>query len=413
MKKKSHLLLPLTLVLTLVLSFAPLLCNNAYAGTIVSSGTFGESGDNLTWSLDSDGTLTIGGSGGMTTEVQSARPWEDDPESVYVRNVKKAIIQEGVTNIGYSVFAFYPNLTNVTIPESVKLIGIYAFYDCENLTGIHLPSGITTIPYGAFESCTKLSDINIPDGVTSIGYKAFYDCFALKSITIPQSVTEIDDTAFGRSSRVSDEDGLFEPAIYGYSGSYAQEYAKAKSLKFVALDAPAPAPAPVNPDPGTNNNSQNPVTPAPAAADGAANGAVVETSDGTVKVTSNDADTVAYVKANNVKSVTVPATVSLNGKTYKVTEIWANAFKGTKATAVTIGNNVKNIKTKAFNGSKVTTLNVKSKLLTKKTVKGSLKGSKVKTVKVKVGSKSQNKKFVKKYKSFFTKANAGKKATVK
>ena len=111
--------------------------------------------------------------------------------------------------------------------------------------------------------------------------------------------------------------------------------------------------------------------------------------------------------------MTVPVTVSLNGKTYKVTEIWANAFKGTKATSVTIGNNVKTIKAKAFNGSKVTTLNVTSKSLTKKSVKGSLKGSKVKIVKVKVGSKSQNKKFVKKYKSFFTKANAGKKVTVK
>lgn len=149
------------------------------------------------------------------------------------------------------------------------------------------------------------------------------------------------------------------------------------------------------------------------AADAADNAAVKAADGSTVKVTSNSANTVAYTKAKNAKSVTVPASVSLNGKTYKVTEISANAFKGTKATTVTIGKNVKTIKAKAFNGSKVTTLNVKSKSLTKKSVKGSLKGSKVRTVKVKVGSKAQNKKFVKKYKKIFTKVNAGKKVTIK
>ena len=46
-------------------------------------------------------------------------------------------------------------------------------------------------------------------------------------------------------------------------------------------------------------------------------------------------------------------------------------------------------------------------------VKGSLKGSKVKTVQVKVGSKKLNKKYVKKYKKIFTKKICGKKVKVK
>ena len=112
----------------------------------------------------------------------------------------------------------------------------------------------------------------------------------------------------------------------------------------------------------------------------------------TYKITSATALTVQYVKtASAAKSVTVPATVKLsNGKTYKVTSIGAKAF-----------------------GKKVKTVTVKTKNLTKKTIKKALKSSKVKTVKVKVGSKSANKKFVKKYKKIFTKANAGKKVTVK
>ena len=56
---------------------------------------------------------------------------------------------------------------------------------------------------------------------------------------------------------------------------------------------------------------------------------------------------------------------------------------------------------------------VKTKFLKKAAVKGSLKGSKIKTVQVKVGRKSVNNKYIKKYKKYFTKANAGKKVTVK
>ena len=97
------------------------------------------------------------------------------------------------------------------------------------------------------------------------------------------------------------------------------------------------------------------------------------------------------ITAVNAKTVTVPAAVKIGGKTFSVTKISAKAFKGSKATK----------------------LIVKTKKLTKKSVKGSLKGSKIKTVQVKVGKKSVNKKYVKKYKKFFTKKNAGRTVTVK
>ncbi len=53
------------------------------------------------------------------------------------------------------------------------------------------------------------------------------------------------------------------------------------------------------------------------------------------------------------------------------------------------------------------------KLLKNNTVKGSLKSSKIRTVKVKVGSKKETKKYLKKYKKLFTRKIAGKKAAVK
>ncbi len=68
-----------------------------------------------------------------------------------------------------------------------------------------------------------------------------------------------------------------------------------------------------------------------------------------------------------------------------------------------------------FKGTKVKTITLKTKKLTKKSVKNLLKGCKAKkiTIKVKVGSKKENQKYVKKYKKYFTKKNAGKKAVVK
>ena len=123
---------------------------------------------------------------------------------------------------------------------------------------------------------------------------------------------------------------------------------------------------------------------------------------------------VAFKAAKNAKKVTVPAAVKLaDGKTYNVTSVNAKAFKGKKIRTVTIGKNVKKIKKNAFKKSKATKMIVKSKLLKKAAVRGALKGSKIKTIQVKVGKKSLNKKYLKNYKKIFTKKNAGKKATIK
>ena len=144
---------------------------------------------------------------------------------------------------------------------------------------------------------------------------------------------------------------------------------------------------------------------------GAAVGSTKKVGANSYKVLSKS--TVAFSKAKNKKSVTVPASVKIGGTSYKVTQITANAFKGSKIETVTIGKNVKVIKKNAFKGSKAAKLILKTKLLRKAKVKLCLKGSKIKTVQVKVGKKSVNKTYVKKYKKLFTKKNAGRKVKVK
>lgn len=132
----------------------------------------------------------------------------------------------------------------------------------------------------------------------------------------------------------------------------------------------------------------------------------------TYKIPSTKNKAVEYIGTNSKsKTVTIPDTVKIDGKTYKVTSIAANAFKNnTKITSVTIGNNVTNIEKNAFKGAKkCTTIVIKSDKLTKKELKGCLSGSSVKTIKL-IG---KAKKMYKKYVAYFAKANCGKKVTVK
>ena len=72
----------------------------------------------------------------------------------------------------------------------------------------------------------------------------------------------------------------------------------------------------------------------------------------------------------NAKSVVIPATVYSGGKTYPVTAIAPNAFKGMKKlTSITIGKYVKTIGKKAFyNCRKLKKVTFKTKKLTKKSV---------------------------------------------
>ena len=174
-----------------VLMIASLLPATALAVDIVDSGTCGAKGSNLTWTLDSEGVLTISGSGDMHGYGSSDAPWYGSRS-----RVKSAVIAEGVTSIGESAFENCRSLTSVTIPNSVTSIGGCAFDECWSLTSVTIPDSVTSIGDSAFASCTSLTSVTIPDSVTSIGGGAFNGCTSLTSVTIPDGVTIINDAVF-------------------------------------------------------------------------------------------------------------------------------------------------------------------------------------------------------------------------
>ena len=196
MKKKL-----LVLLLTLAAVFA-LLTISVSAADIVDSGTCGE---NLTWTLDSDGVLTISGTGatgamGNYMDSDNNRsPWYLYTDIDSATDINSAIIQSGVTSIGDYAFSDCWNLLHIEIPDSVTSIGEGAFEFCQNLNIINIPASVTTICNYTFDSCRSLMSVKIPESVTSIGEGAFGFCDSLTSLTIPESVTSIGEAAFCES----------------------------------------------------------------------------------------------------------------------------------------------------------------------------------------------------------------------
>ncbi|MCD8347531.1 MAG: fibronectin type III domain-containing protein [Lachnospiraceae bacterium] len=241
----------------------------------VATTASGTCGDDLTWTLDSSGVLTITGTGAMTEGWSSSNvPW-----SKYTGSIKSVSIGDKVTTIGDWAFANCENLTSVVIPDSVTEIGEQAFHyctslenvtigsgvtlidkraflGCESLTNLVIPDNVITIDYWAFHSCSGLTNVSIGSGVETVGSQAFAECSSLKSVTIPPTVNTIGAEAFGcyflsyadATSTVavenSDEAMAIEGGwyvayedflIYGYTGTAAETYANKYNITFISI----------------------------------------------------------------------------------------------------------------------------------------------------------------------------------
>ncbi len=159
---------------------------------VASAADSGACGDNATWTLDDNGTLTISGTGktkGYGLSVHKL-PW------YYTHsNIKSVIIEEGITSICDYAFYNCSNLSSVSLPDSLEEIGYGAFMNCANLTNIALPDALEQIGSNAFQS-TGIFNIIIPPNISIIEYATFAWCSNLKTISIPLGVTCFKNQAF-------------------------------------------------------------------------------------------------------------------------------------------------------------------------------------------------------------------------
>ena len=278
MKRIAAFLLVLSvLVLSVLLSFsAPALAdaaqslNNEIRSTINDPDRTAASGDVLdqgtlaggvTWTFDSDGTLTISGQGDMgdfdwNYEEQNVRqPWADHRD-----DITRAVIGEGVTRIGDNAFRRCTSLRTIVIPGTVTEIGWCPFISCgaleafevspENpafadrdgvlfdksmtnlltypanrpgdvyrvpdgvesigdfeysrLRFITMPGSVTEITGSAFSGCDNLETLILPEKLTELSSYLFWGCDSLQSIVIPKSVTAIQTSVLFLCDNIKD-----------------------------------------------------------------------------------------------------------------------------------------------------------------------------------------------------------------
>ena len=201
MKRCNKIISILLSIIMTVLSIS-IIQLNSFA-VMPASGTTGE----CTWTLDSDGVLTISGNGKMADyDLSKSAPWGT--------SITEVVIENGVTSIGTFAFTDCTSLANVTIGNSVTEIGWCAFSSCTSLASITIPDSVTRIANWAFGGCKSLKSITIPDSVTSIGNSAFENCRSLTSITIHDSVIGISKGAFYNTAYYNNESNWNNRILY-------------------------------------------------------------------------------------------------------------------------------------------------------------------------------------------------------
>ena len=182
--RKRILSLLLAIIMTISLGTTVLADDNA----IVNSGTCGE---NLTWTLDSAGLLTISGTGEM---------W--DSAFSYNKDIKSVRLPDAITQIPYKAFSGCTNLKNIRLPDSVTQIDEDAFGNCDLqeqvVQEIVSSDNITHIDARAFIGNGNIHTVHIGKNVEYIQTEtfnymstpSFHDCTNLTSITVsPENQT--------------------------------------------------------------------------------------------------------------------------------------------------------------------------------------------------------------------------------
>ncbi len=241
-------------------------------------------------------------------------------------NLTTVIFENGskLTSIGWSAFNNCPSLRSISLPETVNSISSEAFGCCTSLESVNIPSLVTVISNSMFYKCSKLTSVSIPDKVTTIGAYAFYNCAGLKSINIPVSVTSIDSTAFGGDSTVT----IGESTLF--TGITFKAYDGTTVLTVDAADLPG------------NTFTGN--------GDGILTQKVM-TVDGIVYSLPGGSDVAAIGYTGDKTDITIPSTVTGDGKTYNVIAVGNNGFKGnTTLKTVSFTDSIKSIGQNAFSG---------------------------------------------------------------
>lgn len=104
-------------------------------------------------------------------------------------------LPDKLKTVGHHAFEYCTNIEEITIPGSTTT-GVYAFASCSNLKKAVINIGVSTIPSGCFDHCLKLETVQLPEGIETIDTNAFGYCKSLSTINFPTSLKSVAESAF-------------------------------------------------------------------------------------------------------------------------------------------------------------------------------------------------------------------------
>lgn len=167
------------------------------ATTVVASGTARDknNSETVTWSLDSNGTITFDCSNSNTTIAtynDGEQPWHD-----YIGQITKAIFTSNIINTGGNVLLGATALASVEFGGNCT-ISSAAFKGCSSLNNIDLTK-VDSIGMNGLANCGALPS-EIVLGATSLVNQAFYSTSQITSIRFTGTPTSIASEALKQIS---------------------------------------------------------------------------------------------------------------------------------------------------------------------------------------------------------------------
>ena len=193
-------------------TFLPPETETIYTVTQVANGTCG---DSITWTLNSEGTLIVSGTGAIPNYEKGSnkQPWVD-----HWKSIQTLVIEDGITRIGDRAFQGFRYLQSAHMGKDVASIGQWAFQNCYALTVIDFPPE-TQLETGAFRSTPAEWGIYSPPS-TQYADSRFYT--ALSQVVLTGNYR--DDVINVARSQIGYHEGNSEGDYHGGNASGSKDY---------------------------------------------------------------------------------------------------------------------------------------------------------------------------------------------
>ena len=241
-------------------------------------------------------------------------------------------IPASVTSIGSEGLAYGPNLESITFGEGIRIKKIenHTFKQDKKVATLEIPEGVQTIGEWVFEAMEGLTSFTLPSTLTSIGSGALAGLTSLETLTVKASnPPSVQGNTFNNwTDAMYANCKLVVPT--GSKSAYMgnQYFGKFTNIEEQKFEIVVPS--------GPNFPAEG-------------------YTEGNLTYILNDDEKTVSVKAadaNTAFEAIIPATITYDGKEYKVTMIADKGFQYSKITKVQFPNTVYAIGENAFDNAK-------------------------------------------------------------